>query len=224
VRYVVPNASSLRSHARDCWDHLTRAATLSAAVRRGIHIVEFGHSAVAYAASPFRAFARATACELRPGAISSPPTSCLCTSFTPSSCVALLLLVRSRRAPDRHSGTRTRGESGRAAACFPRNPGPPTDHHRDAYQAESGAIRGRSGRVLFRGERVRPGDLGCGRARCRPGLGARSRRSLPGGSGRAAASAFLGARAAVRRWGGVCWARGLRMFACGWRGASRRCG
>jgi hypothetical protein len=36
VRYVVPNASSLRSHARDCWDHLTRAATLIAAVRREV--------------------------------------------------------------------------------------------------------------------------------------------------------------------------------------------
>jgi hypothetical protein len=33
------------------------------------------------------------------------------------------VLVRRRRAPDRHSGTRTRGESGPPAPCFPRIPG-----------------------------------------------------------------------------------------------------
>jgi hypothetical protein len=86
-------------------------------------------------------------------------------------------------------------------ARVPRNLGPPTDHDRDTYPAESGALRGAERASAFRGERVRHGDLGCGRTSCRTGLGARSRRSSPGGSGGEAASAFHGARAAVRGWG-----------------------
>jgi len=91
------------------------------------------------------------------------------------------------------------GESGCAAPCFPRNPGPPTDHHRDAYQTESGAIRGRSGRVLF-------AAIGCGlatsgvveRADDLASIGREDHRRADQGEQRRALSTV---RAAVRRCG-----------------------
>jgi hypothetical protein len=51
-----------------------------------------------------------------------------------------LQLVRSRRAPDRHSGTCTRGESGRAAACFPRKRGKPLSSARCGCHEQSRSV------------------------------------------------------------------------------------
>jgi hypothetical protein len=92
---------------------------------------------------------------------------------------------------------------------YPRNLGPPTDHHSRRLPGRKRGYPAAERASAFRVERVRPGDLGCGRTNCRACSSARSPSSSPGGSGREAASAFHVARATVAGERGEGWARGL---------------
>jgi hypothetical protein len=84
----------------------------------------------------------------------------------------------------------------------------------DTHRPERACGQSRHGRRLLTPSRCGLASSGCSRTSCRPSLGARSRRSPPGGSRRQAASAFDGARAAERV-GAVCAGLAvLRVSAC----------
>jgi hypothetical protein len=90
---------------------------------------------------------------------------------------ALPLLVRSRRAPERYSGTRTRGESGPLAPCLPRRAGPRHLRREDPCGNEGRACPALTWRVFGHRGAAPPVRRGHARDRRRGG----SQRAAAGG-------------------------------------------